>query len=105
MSDFWICFGFMGLLFVPCILMFVICGCTRGNKIGGAIGCLVFWLLISGAMYGENEYDVSTYNNGVCIVCEGEYKFSGATKYRTSHHYYYTCENCDHTIELNSLMK
>ena len=105
MSDFWICFGFMGLLFIPCILMFVICGCTRGNKIGGAIGCLVFWLLISGAMYGENEYDVNTYNNGVCIVCEGEYKFSGATKYRTSHHYYYTCENCDHTIELNSLMK
>ena len=40
-----------------------------------------------------------------CDVCEGEYKFSGATKYRTSHHYYYTCENCDHTIELNSLMK
>ena len=105
MSDFWICFGFMGLLFVPCILMFLICGCTRGNKIGGAIGCLVFWLLISGAMYGEAEYDTNTYNNGVCIVCEGEYKFSGATKYRTSHHYYYTCENCDHTIELNSLMK
>ena len=105
MSDFWICFGFMGLLFVPAILMFLICGCTRGNKIGGAIGCLVFWLLISGAMYGETEYDTNTYNNGVCIVCEGEYKFSGATKYRTSHHYYYTCENCDHTIELNSLMK
>ena len=105
MSDFWICFGFMGLLFVPAILMFLICGCTRGNKIGGAIGCLVFWLLISGAMYGEAEYDTNTYNNGVCIVCEGEYKFSGATKYRTSHHYYYTCENCDHTIETNSLMK
>ena len=105
MSDFWICFGFMGLLFVPAILMFLICGCTRGNKIGGAIGCLVFWLLISGAMYGESEYDFNTYNNGVCIVCEGEYKFSGATKYRTSHHYYYTCEDCDHTIELNSLMK
>ena len=105
MSDFWICFGFMGLLFVPAILMFLICGCTRGNKIGGAIGCLVFWLFISGAMYGETEYDTNTYNNGVCIVCEGEYKFSGATKYRTSHHYYYTCENCDHTIELNSLMK
>ena len=105
MNNFWICFGFMGLLFVPAILMFVICGCTRGNKIGGAIGCLVFWLLISVAMCGEIEYDIDTYNNGICSVCEGEYKFSGATKYRTSHHYYYTCENCDHTIELNSLMK
>lgn len=105
MSDFWICFGFMGLLFVPCILMFLTCGCTWGNKIGGAIGCLVFWLLISGAMYGESEYDFNTYNNGACIVCEGEYKFSGATKYRTSHHYYYTCGDCGHTIEINQLMK
>ena len=105
MSDFWICFGFMGLLFVPAMLMFLICGCTRGNKIGGAIGCLVFWLLISGAMYAEDKWDNKMWNNGICSVCESEYKFSGATKYRTSHHYYYTCENCDHTIELNSLMK
>ena len=105
MEAFWICFGFMGLMFVPAILMFLICGCTWGNKIGGAIACLAFWVLISGAFALEDNYDYETWNNGVCSVCEGEYTFSGATKYRTSHHYYYTCDDCGHTIEINQLMK
>jgi hypothetical protein len=105
MEAFWIFFGIMGLLFVPLILMFLICGCSWGNKIGGAIACLLFWLAISGMMYAENSYDHEMWNNGVCSICEGEYKFSGATKYRTSHHYYYTCTDCGHTIEINQLMK
>ena len=105
MNGFLICFGVLGIVFVPSILMFLFGGCTWGNKIGGAIFCLLFWLAISGMMYGEVKHDAKAYNNGVCIVCKGEYKFSSASKYRTSHHYYYTCEDCDHTIELNSLMK
>jgi hypothetical protein len=105
MEAFWICFGFMGLVFVPAILMFLICGCTWKNKIGGAIVCLLFWLAISGAMYAEDNYDHEMWNNGICSVCEGEYTFSGATKYRTSHHYYYTCDDCGHTIEINQLME
>ena len=105
MEAFWICFGIMGLLFVPFILMSLICGCTWGNKIGGAIVCLLFWLTISGAMYAEHEWDTDMWNNGICSVCEGEYKFSGAAKYRTSHHFYYTCDDCGHTIEINQLMK
>ena len=102
---FWICFGFLGLLFVPVILLFLICGCTWGNKIGGAIACLLFWLAISGVMYAEDKQDNEMWNNGICSVCEGDYNFSGATKYRTSHHYYYTCDDCGHTIEVNQLME
>ena len=105
MEAFLICFGFMGLVFVPAILMFI---CGFGNKydkIGGAIVCLFFWLAISGAMYAEDKWDNEMWNNGVCSVCEGEYNFNGATKYRTSHHYYYTCDDCGHTIEINQLMK
>ena len=105
MNAFWICFGILGLMFIPAILLFLICGCTWGNKIGGAIICLLFWFAVSGAVYAQDKWDNEMWNNGICSVCEGEYNFSGATQYRTSHHYYYTCENCDHTIELNSLMK
>lgn len=105
MGAFWFCFGFMGLMFVPLILMFLICGCSWGNKIGGAVFCLLFWFAISGAMYAENSHDHEMWNSGVCSVCEGEYNFSGATEYRTSHHYYYTCDDCGHTIEINQLMK
>lgn len=105
MNDFLICFGLMGLLFVPFILMFLLCAGSRGNKIGGALFCLIFWFAFSGAMTAQAKWDADLWNNGICSVCEGEYKFSSATKYRTSHHYYYTCEGCDHTIELNSLME
>ena len=105
MNDFLICFGFMGLLAVPAILLFLICGSTWRSKISGAIACLAFWVLFSGGMYAENKWDNEAWNNGICSVCEGEYNFSGATKYRTSHSYYYTCDDCGHTIETNSLMK
>jgi len=105
MAEFWMCFVIMGLVGVPAILLFALCGGDAVCKIGGSAMVLAFWLLISVACTFEMKWDVEAWNNGICSVCEGEYKFSGATKYRTSHHYYYTCENCDHTIELNSLMK
>lgn len=105
MTQFLICFGIIGFVAVPAMLMFA-CGFgNKRDKMGGVLAVLFFWVLISGAMTYEAKYDFDVYNNGVCVVCEGKYKFSGTTKYRTSHHYYYTCENCDHTIELNSLMK
>ena len=105
MMQFLICFVGIGLVAVPAIVMFAYGFGDKRDKIVGALAVLFFWILISGAMTYEAKYDFDVYNNGVCVVCDGEYKFSGATKYRTSHHYYYTCENCDHTIELNSLMK
>ena len=105
MAEFWTCFVIMGLVGLPAVLLFALCGGDAVYKIGGSAMVLAFWLLISVACTFEMKWDAETWNNGICSVCEGEYKFSGATKYRTSHHYYYTCENCDHTIELNSLMK
>ena len=105
MIQFLICLGLMGLFTVPTILMIIICGVDAKHKIIGSAIVLVFWLLISGAMIAKAQHDFDTYNNGVCVACGGEYKFRSATQYRTSHYYYYTCENCDHTIELNSLMK
>lgn len=46
------------------------------------------------------------WNNGACEICGGTYKFTGATYIRNSgHRYYYTCENCDHTIMTYSLKK
>lgn len=105
MNIFLVCFGGMGLLFVPLILMFLTCSGDRSSKIGGAVFCLFFWVAFSWAMYAEAKWDHDTWNNGICSVCEGEYHFSGATKYRTSDYYFYTCEDCGHTIELNSLRK
>ena len=46
------------------------------------------------------------WNDGVCEVCGGAYKFASATHVRNGGtRYYYTCEDCDHTIMTYSLMK
>lgn len=46
------------------------------------------------------------WNNGICEVCGGAYKFKGATYVRNhGDRYYYSCEDCDHTIMTYSLKK
>lgn len=45
------------------------------------------------------------YNNGVCTECGGHFEFSGGSQYKTHHEYYYTCDNCGHTIIANHIME
>ncbi len=73
------------------IILFILCG--------------FFVLAIIGAQdaaKNANEH----WNNGVCEICGGAYKFTSATHLRNGgNRYYYTCEDCDHTIMTYSLMK
>lgn len=67
--------------------------------LGLAIGAIILGCLL----YTEKE-DARKYNSGVCTECGGEYRFSGATG-RNTKTYYYTCQDCDHTIRVDSLQK
>ena len=62
-----------------------------------------FGFILTCAIFTDAKIEAEKWNNGICVECNGKYKFSGATHYRTSEYYYYTCENCDYTIELNTL--
>lgn len=58
-----------------------------------------------GCMCGqESVNDIDAFNNGVCVKCGGEYRFSSSTRYRMSETFYYTCQDCGWTIETNHLM-
>lgn len=58
-----------------------------------------------GCMCGqESVNDHETFNNGVCVKCGGEYRFSSSTRYRMSETFYYTCQDCGWTIKTNCLM-
>ena len=72
------------------LLSFVIC-CA----IGFGIGCMCGQ---------ESVNDRDTFNNGVCVKCGGEYRFTSSTRYRMSETFYYTCQDCGWTIETNCLM-
>lgn len=58
-----------------------------------------------GCLYLSAENDSREYNNGICTECGGEYKFSGSSGRGVSKFYYYTCAECDHTIQVESLQK
>ena len=58
-----------------------------------------------GCMCGqESVNDHDTFNNGVCVKCGGEYRFTSSTRYRMSETFYYTCQDCGWTIETNTLI-
>lgn len=64
-----------------------------------AIGCGV-----GGLITLQNKDDDEAWNNGYCTECNKPYKFTNAVHHRNSDdEYYYTCDNCGHTIILHTL--
>ena len=75
------------------------------NGIIGAIIATIIIVPIIGARFAQEEIENKSYNNGICTICGGEYEFAGGSRYRNHSEYYYTCENCGHTITTSSIMK
>ena len=74
------------------------------------IGAILFLAVIAGLMYlglrYEAERSKEAYNEGICKVCGGEYRFSSVTHIKNGgDRYYYTCEDCGHTIMTYRIMK
>lgn len=78
--------------FLRCILIiFVVCG--------------VIAIAILGGIYDAKTTN-KNWNNGICEVCGGDYKFKCAVHLKNGGDtFYYSCEDCDHTINTRSLMK
>ena len=52
----------------------------------------------------ERNKEIKTFNEGICTECGGRYQFAGASGHTTKT-YYYTCDECGHTIEMSEIMK
>ena len=75
------------------------------HTVWGAIIGLAVISLITGAIFLDAAKDRRVYNNGICEVCGGEYHLVGVECRRMgTHHFYYECEDCHHTIETSSRM-
>lgn len=83
--------------------------CTGGianrwwTKLLQALLGLVIGLAFLGCIYLSEKSDAREYNNGICSECGGEYRFSGAAGRGISKFYYYSCAECDHTIQVESI--
>lgn len=86
--------GILGAVFVPAIIMFLVCGVDAKHKIGGALICLFFWAIMSGGIALDISIKADTWNNGYCN-CGHHWELAGATKTRSgSTTKYYYCPNC-----------
>ena len=76
--------------------------------LGGVVGLIfaagIFFLFVF-TVKEQSKAMTEIYNDGICTVCGGDYEFSGATRSNASQYYFYTCEDCGHTIEVNKIMK
>lgn len=100
--SFWACFA---VIFVcAALLTFLIPETTKGRIII-VIVCVVVSFLTAMLMYADAATEKDCWNNGIHIDCGGEYQFTGATNWRGSKDYYYTCNKCGHTEEFNRLIK
>lgn len=83
-------------------------GLSDGKVISGIIGAViatVIMVLFVGACVDQREAEIEYYNNGICTICGGEYEFAGGAKSRYHSEYFYTCEDCGHTIQTSEIMK
>lgn len=75
-----------------------------GGLVGMTLTLGLFFVFVFAAKE-QSEAMAERYNDGICTICGGEYEFAGGTRTNSSKTYYYTCEDCGHTIEVNRIMK
>ena len=100
--DFLIVFLVLGLVWVPCILLFAIGRDDIKGKITGSLVCLAFWLVMSLGLWGQDVYNTEKWNNGYC-ECGTHWELNGVTKTKNgSVTKYYSCPECYTEIEINN---
>lgn len=98
---FWLALGILGLVFIPCIVLFIICGTDGTHKIVGSLFCVFFWLLFSGSIYFQDVGNAEKWNNGYC-ECGQHWELKGVAKTgRGGETKYYACPECYTEIEIN----
>ena len=69
------------------------------------VAIVLLFILMFFVSWSEYNSDISNWNNGVCVECNGRIKFASASRNRNSEFYYYSCDDCGHTIRTYHRMK
>ena len=94
MLEFWIALAVFGILYIPFIIMFLVCGVDKKHKFIGTLAVLIFWLVSAGGITLDGKSKQDTWNGGYC-ECGTHWELRGASKSRTGNTTkYYQCPNC-----------
>lgn len=98
--NFWIVFGFLGLVALPCLALPISFGEDWKEKLFGCGIVIVLWLAFAYAGAFGQDVNADKWNDGYC-ECGTHWELRGASQYRSSHTKYYVCPECHAEIEIN----
>lgn len=101
MVELLVIFGIMGLMFIPLILMFLVCGVDKTHKRGGAIVMAIIWVVFAFGLFYEIKTNETVWNDGFC-ECGTHWELKGVSKYRNHEIKYYACPDCYVEIEIHN---
>lgn len=91
---FWIIFGFLGIIYIPFIILLWTSGTDLKHKLCGIIVMLLFWFLCTGGITLDETNKTNNWNDG-CCKCGTHWELRGATKNKIGiETKYYACPNC-----------
>lgn len=84
-----------GIIWIPCIILFLIGGKDLKHKIIGSLICIAIWVLMAGGLYFQEIGNQQRWNDGYC-QCGQHWELSAVVRSRSnsSEKKYYTCPNC-----------
>lgn len=100
---------FMGLIVGGFMAMCIVNTIAENSKpivkwIIGIILAVAIGCGIGGLITLQSKGDDEAWNNGYCTECNEPYRFANKVHHRNGDdEYYYTCDNCGHTIVTHSL--
>lgn len=98
---FWVIFGILGLVFIPCISLFALGEADTKGKIIGVLVCICFWFAFAGGIYFQWASNTEKWNGGYC-ECGQHWELKGVTRTKNgSETKYYACPECYAEIEIN----
>lgn len=92
------------LAFLPLFLTIISCY-GKKTKIIACLCILAVAFGVTTLLYQNIINQNDRWNNGICCECGGTYEFSAASQSIHSKTFYYTCNECGHTEEFDTLRK
>lgn len=89
-------FCILGLMGIPCIMLFLL----AKQKMRGSLVCIVLWFVVMGTLYLQELSNVKKWNNGQCN-CGSSWNFIEMDKNISGiiiRHY--SCSKCENQIEI-----